>query len=289
MTSGKRGGIKKDKAGDQDYKGEMYFGYRVNVIADANYGLPMFAETRPANASDMTVTIPDLDACLELYRTLSPVYFLGDKGYDSLKNIRHVVKLGFTPVIAVRRPEKDEDGQRLYDGIYNEDGRPTCIGKQPMEYVSTDRKRGHLFRCTAGGCHLKGKVLATRFCNSQHYEKPEGKLLRIVGMLPRFTEAWKVEHKKRTTIERYFSSVKHSRLMDQHRYIGIVKVSLHVLLSMLTYLATSLAHLQADDYAHMQHMRIKLPPIRSQRANPRPEQSCRDPACDCCTRWREAA
>ena len=47
--------------------------------------------------------------------------------------------------------------------------------------------------------------------------------------------------------------------MEQNCNFNIIQMSLHVLMSMLTYLATALAHLQADDYAHMRHMRIKLP------------------------------
>ena len=175
---------KKDsgQASDQkDSKDELYFGYKVDVTADSNHGLPLFAATRPANASDVVVMIRDLDDCLDLYRTLSPRYFLGDKGYDSLKNIMHVVSLGMIPVIAIRLPEKDkETGLRLYDGIYDPDGRPTCIGGQSMEYVETDAENGHLFRCPAEGCPLKETVQFTRHCDSEHYEKPEGKLLRIV-------------------------------------------------------------------------------------------------------------
>ena len=242
---------------------ESYFGYQVNFVADANYGLPLFAVTRPANASDFTVMIEDLDACLALYRTLSPRYFLGDKGYDSLKNILHLVSLGIIPVVAVRLPQKDaKTGERLHDGIYDSDGRPTCMGRKPMEYIETDAEKGHLFRCPAGGCHLKGKIHFTRYCDDQHYEKPEGKLLRIVGLLPRCSPEWKAEYKKRPIIERHFSSGKHSRLLDTHRYLNIRKVSLHVAMSMLSYLATALAHLKADDYAHMRHMRhmrIRLP------------------------------
>ena len=79
------------------------------------------------------------------------------------------------------------------------------------------------------------------------------------------------EHKKLTSIERYFGTVKQSRLMDQHRYIGIKWVSLHVLLSTITYLATALARLQANDYARMQHMRIKLPKEKKQQRQPVPE------------------
>ena len=248
----------------KDSKTEFFFGYSVDVITDANHGLLMLARTRPANANDNTVMIEDLDDCLALYRELSPRYFLGDKGYDSLKNILHIVSRGITPVIAVRLPEKDKKtGKRLYDGIYGPDGRPTCIGGTAMEHILTDPEKGHLFGCPAEGCHLKDTVQVTRHCDYQHYEKPEGRLLRIVGLLPRSSAEWKTEYKKRPIIERYFSSAKHSRLMNTHRYLNIGKVSLHVAMSMLSYLATALAHLKADDYARMRHMRIRLPATKS--------------------------
>ena len=261
------------KSGRKESKDEFYFGYKVNVIADANYGLPMFGVTRPANASDMVVMIQDVDDCLTLYETLGPQYFLVDKGYDSLENIKHLVSVGLIPVVAVRLPEKDkETGKRLYDGIYDAEGRPTCVGGKPMEYVATDPEQGHLFRCPLQGCDLKGKIHWSRYCDSQHYEKPQGKLLRIVGLLPRCSAEWKAEYKKRPSIERYFSSDKHSRLLDTHRYLNISKVSLHAAMSMLSYLATALAHLNADDYAHMRHMRIRLPAAKRAKAKQVEEQ-----------------
>lgn len=54
-------------------------------------------------------------------------------------------------------------------------------------------------------------------------------------------------------------------MLDTHRYLNGEKVELHVMMSMLSYLATALAHLQANDYAHMRHMRIKLPPAERSR------------------------
>lgn len=218
-------------------KDELFFGYSANVIVDANYGLPLYGTVRPANASDTIVLIPDIDACLALYRDLSPRYFLGDKGYDALKNLEHLVNLGMVPVVAIRRPPKDkETNQRLYDGIYDEKGRPTCIGGRPMEYIETDLEKGHLFRCPADGCALKGVVRFSVYCDSDHYEKPENKLLRIVGLIPRCSEEWKGEFKKRTIIERFFSSDKHSRLLNTHRYFNQSKVLLHVVMSILCYL-----------------------------------------------------
>ena len=86
---------------------------------------------------------------------------------------------------------------------------------------------------------------------------------------PLCSEEWKAEHKKQPIIKRYFSSGKHSRLLDTHRYLNISKVSLHAAMSMLSYLATALAHLKADDYAHM---RIKLPSAKGNKAERKPEQ-----------------
>jgi hypothetical protein len=260
-------------SGQKETKDELYFGYKVDVVADANHGLPMFAQTRPANASDVTVMIEDLDDCLALYRELSPRYFLGDKGYDSLKNILHIIERGMMPVVAIRLPAKDkETGEQLYDGIYAADGRPTCVGGKAMEYLRTDPEKGHLFGCPAERCSLKDSVQFTRHCDYRHYEKPEGRLLRIVGLLPRCSAEWKAEYKKRPIIERHFSSTKQSRLLDKHRYLNIGKVSLHVAMSMLSYLATALAYLKADDYAHMRHMRIKLPSAGKTRKQLDPER-----------------
>ena len=121
------------------------------------------------------------------------------------------------------------------------------------------------------GCDLKGKIHWLRYCDSEHYEKPEGRLLRIVGLLPRCSEEWKAKYKLRTVIERYFSSAKHNCLMDKHRYFSISEVSLHVAMSMLSYLATAMAHLKADDYTHMRHMRhmrIRLPKVRERKPEP---------------------
>ena len=87
-----------------------------------------------------------------------------------------------------------------------------------------------------------------------------------MGLLPRCSAEWKAEYKKRPIIERYFSSGKHSRLLDTHRHLSMIKVSLHVAMSMLAYLATALAHLKADDYAHIRHMRIKLPAAKRSKA-----------------------
>ena len=118
--------------------------------------------------------------------------------------------------------------------------------------------------------------------------KPEGRLLRTVGILPRFTEEFERIMRMRTGIERYFRSGKHSRLLNQHQFLGIAKVDLHVKVSRLAYVATVLARLKANDYAGMRHMTVRLPRRRRKPIIP-PEDACNGADCACCNAWREAA
>ena len=122
------------------------------------------------------------------------------------------------------RPQKDKKtGMWLHGGIYDEEGRPTCIGGVPMDYIGSDPEKGHRFRCRDEGCHLKEKMQWTRHCDSEYSEKPEGKLLRIMGLIPRFSTEWKRLYSLRSSVERYFRSAKHSRGLNQHQTLGIEK------------------------------------------------------------------
>ena len=144
--------------------------------------------------------------------------------------------------------------------IYTATGQPRCLGGQPMEYVRSDKGKGHLFRCPDGGCELKGQreYLGQR-CQHEHYEGWDGDLLRRVGRLPKASKRWKRLYKRRTIVERLFGSLKRSRLLDKHCYLGMAKVRLHVGLSLLTYVGTMLARLLDDDYAGMREMKVEMP------------------------------
>ena len=83
--------------------------------------------------------------------------------------------------------------------------------------------------------------------------------LRKIGRLPRASRRWRRLYRKRTEIERMFGNLKQSRLLDSHQYMGLAKVSLHVGLSMLTFVATMLAHLRRDDHATMREMVLEPP------------------------------
>ena len=249
----------KSKSGNAQDKMEPFFGYKAHVVADTYHGIPLHLELRPANENENPEFAGDLDAVLERHRWLRAKYVIADKGYDSLNNFEHTVKKRSIPIIAVRKPKEDnKTSERLFDGTYTKDGRPVCLGKKPMTWLGTDPDGAHHFRCPPEDCRLKDKVDWTSYCNSEHSERPEGKLLRIMGIVPRFSKAWKELYKKRTGIERWFSSGKRSRLLDSHQHVRKEKIELHAEMSMLASSLTTLTHLRADDYEGMRHMTIRV-------------------------------
>ena len=229
---------------------EYFYGYKLHLICDAFYGAPLAWEIRPANDSD-SPTLPGLvDQIAERHPGLKPRYLMADKGYDGLTNYQYLDRRRIIPVIPLRNTDKE--------GLYDKEGRPQCFGGKPMEYVRTDRE-GHLFRCPKNGCRLKNRVGLTRYCDIEYHETLEGDALRKVGRLPRTTRRWKRLYKRRTTVERAFRSLKHSRLLDQHQFQGLAKIRLHSSLALLAYCATMLARVEAGQMDDMRKMRVRVP------------------------------
>ena len=129
-----------------------------------------------------------------------------------------------------------------------------------MEYVLTDPESGrHLYRCPAKGCRLKARSSgAVRYCDTtDHWEDPHDNL-RVISVVARKSRQWKELYRLRPSIERYFSSGKRSRLLHGSMYLTMDKVAVNTALSVLLYVATVLAKLQAGDRDGMRHMRIRV-------------------------------
>ena len=241
---------------------EFFLGYKGHAIVDAYHQIPLYMKVRTAQENEGPHFRADLDSMLERLPWARTRYLSADKAYAALYNFQHAASRGILPIIAVPRPPRDRTtGKRRYEGIYDEEGRPTCIGGQSMRYLGTDEDGFHHFRCPEEGCALKEKVDWSRYCDFEHSEKPEGKLLRIMGIIPRFGKEWERLYRTRPTIERWFSSDKRSRLLNQQQHLDQERVNLHAAMSTLTFQLTVLTRLMADDYEDMRHMYIRLPQV----------------------------
>ena len=110
---------------------EWHFGYKVHMVADANYGFPLAHFTTTAKRNDS----PELPAVVShaesLYRWFRPAAVITGRGYDSKANHEWLHRKGILPIIHIIR-------RKGRNSIYTEKGVPTCLGQIPMEYVRSD-------------------------------------------------------------------------------------------------------------------------------------------------------
>ena len=137
--------------------------------------------------------------------------------------------------------------------------RPAHLNRREAYDIPGNRLEGdHWFACDREGCHLKYKIDWSRYCDFEHSEKPEGKLLRIMGSIHRNSREWNGLYNMRLVVERYFSSAKRSRLLDTHKCLNLERITLQVTMSWMAYALTVLCHLKAGDTGNMLHTPVEL-------------------------------
>lgn len=226
---------------------EWKFCYKWHALADATYGIPIVGHTTTGKRSDMRELSPLLVKAKKTHDWFSPEYVIADRGYDSRANHEAVISTDAIPIIAIRRKGGRDTGTgfHLYEGIYDKQGVPACMGMKPMEYVRSDPEKGHLYRCSQGGCHLKTRK-GVRYCQDTVWENRKDNP-RLFGALRRDSDEWKILYKMRQSVERLFKSMKEFRRLESHCVRSLKSVSLHATMSALAFQATVLIRVNAGD------------------------------------------
>ena len=231
---------------------EWRHGFKVHMIADVKYGVPLAQIVTTAKRNDSPELPAVLTAAEALYPWFRPATVIGDRGYDARSNHEYLHNKGILPIIHIRRNAQSD----LYDDTYTPQGIPVCLGRVPMEYVRSDPEKGHLYRCK--GCHLAGSRRGgVRHCDTEIWEDPS-KNIRLFGVIRRDSTEWKALYAKRQAIERVFKGMKESRRLERHCVRGLRHITLHALMSSLTYQATLLVRLEAGEAEWMRWMVRKV-------------------------------
>ena len=242
--AGHHGGPRADteaEAGKGEKKGKKrdlyyWFGYKLHLVVDAIYELPVSFVVTPANESDTKQMKPLLKKAVPDKPKTKPEAVIADKGYDSKDNCGFVFQeYGAAPIIPMR--ERDDMQQ---PDICNGKGTPTCSCGLAMAFWGRDRKYLK-YRCPQAA----GKGLCTsRFrCTASPY----GYVLKLPIMqdprryapVPRETKKWQRLYKLRTAVERVNSRVKGLLGLGRITLRGIAKVTVRSLLSLLVMLAAA--------------------------------------------------
>jgi IS5 family transposase len=230
-------GAKKGKSRDLYY----WFGYKLHLVVDALYELPLSFVVTPANESDTEQMKVLLEKAVPEEPKAKPKAVIADKGYDSQGNCRLIFgEYGAAPIIPIR----EREGMQLPD-ICNAKGTPTCSGGLNMVYWGRD---GNYLKYRCPQAVGKG-VCQSRFpCTASTYgyvlKIPIAEDPRRHPPVPRESKKWGRLYRLRSAVERVNSRLKTLLGLGQITLRGIAKVTVRSLLSLLVMLAAALGMAQ---------------------------------------------
>ncbi len=230
------GGSKASK----DVKKKWFFGYKLHILADAFWELPVIAKVTTAKENDSPHLMPMMRAARERHSWFDPELVTADSGYDAMNNYKGIYnEFTAVPIIDIR-----DMGRKSEWAFYNRDGIPFCLGRKLMEYLGSNDK-GHTYRCLLEKCYLNRGEDAP-YCDYVITVRPEDDL-RKIGLVARISPEWKELFSKRTSVERVNSRLKETRRLRKFCFRGIRKVTAHCLMSVLAMQASAVAQARAGN------------------------------------------
>lgn len=232
---GKNGG--KSKTKDKYW----WFGYKLHLLVDAKYEIPIAATLTTGKTGDTTQLKPLLEKRDALLPETPLKLCVCDGAYDSQSNILSITERGAIPIIPLNpRNEKEPPA------ITNTLGTPLCPVGLPMMFWGRD---GHFlkYRCPEKSglfCCLKEHKGTSR-CSTSDY----GLVVKLNMQddprryvpVPRETKKFERLYKLRTAVERVNSRLKENLILDELRVRGKKKVKVRVGLNLLVMLAVAVA------------------------------------------------
>ena len=229
-----------------------WFGYKLHLIVDAVYELPVAFEMTRASASE----IPQGRSLVKKLQTAHKELvdhceaLTADKGLDDTKLITQLWDdCGVKPVIDIRNMWKDGEETKVVSGrrnvVYDYKGAVYCHcpmtgDRREMAYGGFEADRKTLkYRCPAQqyGLDCKGcKRCPVR--GAVRIKLSEDR--RVFTPLARSSYRWKTLYKKRTSVERVNSRLDVSFGFEQHFIRGLKKMRLRMGLALIVMLAMAL-------------------------------------------------
>ncbi len=235
-----------------------WFGYKIHLLVDTKYEMPLGYRVTRASVSDTTQLLPMVEALKEkhpeIHRDIDTLS--GDKGYDSEDNCRELYDgHGIKPVIDIRRMWRDKETRLLDLGrsdniVYDEVGTIYCIcpvrGEQRrMAYGGFERDRMALkYICPikAYGLTCSGRDRCEHAMKSEWVSMKIDR--RIFTPISRSSYAWERQYRKRTAVERVNSRLDVSFGFERHFIRGQKKMEMRVGLALCVMLAMAVGRMK---------------------------------------------
>ncbi len=249
-----------------------WFGYKIHLIVDTTYEIPIGYRITRASESDTKQLLPMVkevkDKHPEIYRDVKRL--AADKGYDSEENCRDLYdEHGIKPVIDMRCMWKDKETKLIDAGqadniVYDERGKVYCVCPATLEqrlmaYGGFERDRMALkYVCPmrAYGLTCKGSHQCEHAMKSQRVSLALDR--RIFTPIARSSYAWEREYKRRTAVERVNSRLDVSFGFEKHFIRGQKKMEIRVGLALCVMLAMAVGRIKEEQTELMRSL-VKSP------------------------------
>jgi hypothetical protein len=248
-------GIRED--GTTWQKVVQWFGYKLHLIVDADYELPVAFEITKASKSEIPEGRKLVKKLKQRHAELVEQNcdtLIADRGLDDTKLIELLWDdCGIKPVIDIRNLWKDGEETKLLDGqnnvVYDYQGNVYCYcmmtgQRRSMAFGGFEKDRQALkYRCPASHygidcksfnrCGVTGGVRIKLFQDR-----------RVFTPLARSSYRWKQTYKKRSSVERVNSRLDVSFCFEQHFIRGHKKMNLRIGLAFIVMLAMALGRVK---------------------------------------------
>jgi len=261
-------------------KTKRWFGYKLHLIVDSVYEMPLAFSMTKASAGDPDHLLPLVDELQNRHPRLhqQAEELTGDKGYDSLDNYcelhdDHDIK----PVIDTRQLWKDPAPRTLfghrYDVFcYDESGRVYCTcpaekrgedERRELAFVGFEKDRQTLkYRCPAAyyGFDCAGRKQCEQLApdgaglHGRVVRVPLERDRRIFTAVARHIPKWQKAYDRRTAVERVNSRIDRVLGFERHFIRGQDKMTMRVTLGLVVMLAMALGRIRANQADLMRSM-----------------------------------
>jgi len=235
--------------GESVIKTKKWFGFRLHLIADATYELPVAFSVTKASNSEKTETQKLLDNMEKMHEEWLEKckYFLGDKGYDSSKIIERLEEKGIHSIIDIRNCWKDGEETHQYKDtqlVYNYKGN--------VWYVEADGEKTEL---TYKGYDKSTDSLRYGFKPQKHdariFRIKCSEDRRIFTPVARSSHKWKRLYKRRTGVERINGRIDRDYRFERHSIRGLEKMTMFLTVTLIIYMTMAKAKVMAGQTEHL--------------------------------------
>ncbi len=220
--------------GEVNTKTVKWFGFRLHLIADAVYELPVDFTVTKASVSEVKET----ERLLEKMKEKEPQkietcrYFLADRGYDSTELIEWLETEDIAPVIDIRNMWQGDETKQFKDTdlVYSFNGKVYFVDERgtPIEllYKGYDKSRDS----SRYGFHPKYK-------DNRIFRIPLETDKRIFTRVARNSKKWKRLYAMRSGIERMNGRIDRDYKFERHTVRGLEKMEMFLTVTFLVSLA----------------------------------------------------